>query len=142
VDPDLAPVMAHKLVELLGGRNKTQEKTPRKDTRSGQELSHTQVQGMADDMFAPPVNRAMKVLDRSFFQKTLPASAARIFKPQDIARCRKELQLSRDTLPNNRIQPVRPDPDAERAQKGGKCLVLKPEVVHDGKPLPAVDCWV
>ncbi|KAF3043310.1 tRNA(m(1)G37)methyltransferase [Didymella keratinophila] len=88
---------------------------------------------MADDMFAPPVNRAMKVLDRSFFQKTVPASAARIFKPQDIARCRKELQLSRDTLPNNRIQPVRPDPDAERAQKGGKCLVLKPEIVHDDR---------
>ncbi|KAJ4343230.1 tRNA(m(1)G37)methyltransferase [Didymella glomerata] len=88
---------------------------------------------MADDMFAPPVNRAMKVLDRSFFQRTVPASAARIFKPQDIARCRKELQLSRDTLPNNRIQPVRPDPDAARAQKGGKCLVLKPEVVHDDR---------
>lgn len=89
---------------------------------------------MADDMFAPPVNRAMKVLDRSFFQKTVPASAARIFKPQDIARCRKELQLSKDTLPNNRIQPVRTDPDAERAQKGGKCLILKPEIVHHGKP--------
>jgi tRNA (guanine37-N1)-methyltransferase len=89
---------------------------------------------MADDMFAPPVNRAMKVLDRSFFQRTVPASAARIFKPQDIARCRKELQLSRDTLPNNRVLPVRPDPDAERAQKGGKCLVLKPEIVHNGKP--------
>lgn len=88
---------------------------------------------MADDMFAPPVNRAMKVLDRSFFQKTVPASAARIFKPQDIARCRKELQLSKDTLPNNRIQPIRADPDADRAQKGGKCLVLKPEIVHDGK---------
>ncbi|KAF1359404.1 guanine(37)-N1-methyltransferase [Lizonia empirigonia] len=84
-------------------------------------------------MFAPPVNRAMKVLDRSFFQKTVPASAARIFKPQDIARCRKELQLSKDTLPNNRIQPVRPDPDADRAQKGGKCLVLKPEIVHDDR---------
>jgi tRNA (guanine37-N1)-methyltransferase len=89
---------------------------------------------MADDMFAPPVNRAMKVLDRSFFQKTVPASAARIFKPQDIARCRKELQLSKDTLPNNRIQPIRADPDAERAQKGVKCLILKPEIVHDGKP--------
>lgn len=89
---------------------------------------------MADDMFAPPVNRAMKVLDRSFFQKTVQTSAARIFKPQDIARCRKELQFSKDTLPNNRIQPVRPDPDAEQAQKGVKCLVLRPEIVHNGKP--------
>lgn len=88
----------------------------------------------ADDMFAPPVNRAMKVLDRSFFQKTLNASAARIFKPQDIARCRKELQFSKDTLPNNRIQPIRADPDPERAQQGSKCLLLKPEVVYNGKP--------
>ena len=74
----------------------------------------------------------MKLLDRSFFQKTVPASAARIFKPHDIARCRKELQLSKDTLPNNRVQPVRIDPDADRAKKGGKCLVLKPEIVHNG----------
>lgn len=88
---------------------------------------------MADEMFAPPVNRAMKVLDRSFFQKIVPASAARIFKPQDIARCRKELQLSKDTLPNNRIQPVRTDPDAEIAHRGGKCLILKPEIVYNGK---------
>lgn len=98
---------------------------------------------MADDMFAPPVNRAMKVLDRSFFKKTIPASAARIFKPQDIARCRKELQLSKDTLPNNRIQPIRTDPDAQRAAQGVKCLVLKPEVVHDGKsttPRDALRC--
>jgi hypothetical protein len=105
-------------------------------SRAVAHAKQTAKQGMADDMFAPPVNRAMKVLDRSFFQRTVPASAARIFKPQDIARCRKELQLSRDTLPNNRIQPVRPDPDAARAQKGGKCLVLKPEVVHDGSYPP------
>ncbi len=88
---------------------------------------------MADDMFAPPVNRAMKVLDRSFFQKTVRTSAARIFRPQDIARCRKELQVSKDTLPNNRVQPIRADPDAEHAQRGSKCLLLKPEIMHDGK---------
>ena len=91
---------------------------------------------MAEDMFAPPVNRAMKVLDRSFFQKTVPASAARIFKPQDIARCRKELQLSKDALLNSRIQPIRPDPDAEHAAAGAKCLLLKPEILASGKPLP------
>ncbi|EOA89056.1 tRNA(m(1)G37)methyltransferase [Exserohilum turcicum] len=82
------------------------------------------------DMFAPPVNRAMKVLDRGFFQKTIPTSAARIFNPKDISRCRKELTASRDTLPNNRVDPVRPDPDAQRAQTGVKCLLLRPEVVH------------
>jgi tRNA (guanine37-N1)-methyltransferase len=86
-----------------------------------------------DDMFTPPANRAMKVLDRSFFQKTILTSAARIFSPKDISRCRKELTASRDTLPNNRVDPIRPDVDAERAQKGSKCLVLRPEVLHNGE---------
>jgi tRNA (guanine37-N1)-methyltransferase len=87
----------------------------------------------SNDMFAPPINRAMQVLDRSFFQKTIPSSAARILSPKDISRCRKELTASHDTLPNNRFDPIRVDPDVERARKGGKCLVLRPEVVHDGE---------
>lgn len=85
------------------------------------------------DMFAPPVNRAMKVLDRSFFRKTIPTSAARIFSPKDISRCRKELSAGCDTLPTNRVDPIRADPDAEHAQKGSKCLLLRPEVVHSGE---------
>ncbi|RMZ66786.1 hypothetical protein GMOD_00002154 [Pyrenophora seminiperda CCB06] len=62
--------------------------------------------------------------------KTIPTSAARIFNPKDISRCRKELTASKDTLPNNRIDPIRADPDAERATKGSKCLLLRPEVLH------------
>ncbi|KAF2132893.1 hypothetical protein P153DRAFT_420784 [Dothidotthia symphoricarpi CBS 119687] len=87
----------------------------------------------APDMFAPPVNRAMKVLDRAFFHKTIPTAAARIFSPKDIARCRKELEKSQDTLPNPRLDPIRPDPDQERAQKGGRCLLLRPEVRPDDR---------
>ncbi|KAF2739276.1 guanine methyltransferase Trm5 [Polyplosphaeria fusca] len=85
------------------------------------------------DMFAPPVNRAMKVLDRSFFQKTVPISAARIFSPRDISRCRKELESSKDlpSLNLSRAMLVRPDPDATRAQSGGKCILLKPEILHN-----------
>ncbi|KAF2679364.1 hypothetical protein K458DRAFT_422398 [Lentithecium fluviatile CBS 122367] len=79
-------------------------------------------------MFAPPVNRAMKVLDRAFFHRTIPTAAARIFKNQDIARCRTELDRTHDAL-KNRISPVRPDPDDARARKGGKCLLLRPEIV-------------
>jgi len=94
---------------------------------------------MSSDMFAPPVNRAMKVLDRSFFNKTIPTSAARIFNPKNISRCRNELTASRDTLPGNRIDPIRPDVDPNKAQKGIKCLVLRPEVVHDGKCCVAYD---
>lgn len=84
-----------------------------------------------DDMFAPPVNRAMKVLDRSFFQKTVKTSAARVFNPKDISRVRADLMRSRDTL-QSRLGAIRPDADAARAAKGVKCLLLKPEVVHNG----------
>ncbi|CAI7669684.1 unnamed protein product [Penicillium bialowiezense] len=45
-------------------------------------------------MFRPPVNRAMRTLDRSFFRTTIPLSAARIFKPSDISNVRKELAKS------------------------------------------------
>ncbi|KAL5121397.1 tRNA(m(1)G37)methyltransferase [Pleosporales sp. CAS-2024a] len=87
----------------------------------------------ADAMFAPPAARAMTVLDRSVFHKTIATSAARIFHPRDIARCRKALAASRDTLPTRRVDPVRPDVDPERAAAGTKCLVLRPEVVHNDR---------
>lgn len=86
----------------------------------------------APDMFAPPVNRAMKVLDRAFFQKTVPTSAARIFNPRDIARCRTELDRSKDSLGLSRITPIRSDPSDEHAKKGSKCILLRPEVLHNG----------
>ncbi|PSN63110.1 hypothetical protein BS50DRAFT_530730 [Corynespora cassiicola Philippines] len=85
----------------------------------------------APDMFAPPVNRAMKVLDRAFFQKTVPTSAARIFNPRDIARCRTELDRSKDSLGLSRITPIRSDPSDEHAKKGSKCILLRPEVLHN-----------
>ena len=85
-----------------------------------------------NDMFAPPVNRAMRVLDRSFFQKTVPTSAARIFNNKDISRCRTELHKAKDALDLSRIAPIRPDPSEERAANGGKCILLRPEVIHKG----------
>ena len=90
-------------------------------------------------MFAPPVNRAMKVLDRSFFQKTVPTAAARIFNTKDISRCRTDLDRSHDAL-KNRLSPIRPDPDETRAQKGGKCLLLRPEIVPSGMTHLRRDC--
>jgi tRNA (guanine37-N1)-methyltransferase len=91
---------------------------------------------MSDDMFAPPVNRAMRVLDRSFFQKTVQTSAARIFNTKDISRCRKELEKSRDALLLHRIQTIRPDPSEERALKGGKCILLRPDLCRNGTTSP------
>lgn len=84
-------------------------------------------------MFRPPINRAMKTLDRAFFQKTIPTSAARILNTRDISVCRKELESSKDTLLQHHIAPIRPDPVEEVARAGGKCILLRPEIKHDGR---------
>ena len=80
-------------------------------------------------MFRPPVNRAMRVLDRSFFNKTVPVSAAAIFKISDISNVRKELTKSRDLLQLPRLGCIR---EIKVDDLMHKCLLLKEEVKHDG----------
>jgi tRNA (guanine37-N1)-methyltransferase len=90
--------------------------------------THVREESM-DDMLRPPVNHAMRTLDRAFFRKTVPISAARIFSNQHIALCRKELEKSEELLRYERVNLVQPDPEGE---SGRKCLLLKPEVRHNG----------
>src|SRR5438034_5286559 len=59
------------------------------------------------NMFRPPINRSMRVLDRSFFKKTVPLSAATVFENKLIASVRNELARSRDLLHVPRIMTVR-----------------------------------
>ncbi|KAF8540903.1 tRNA methyltransferase Trm5 [Trichophaea hybrida] len=73
-------------------------------------------------LFLPPINRAMKVLDRSFFQKSIPLSAAQIFQPKDISRVRKE--CASDLLRVKRVELMPEDPE----NKPKKLLLLRPEV--------------
>ncbi|KAH0550933.1 hypothetical protein GP486_007699 [Trichoglossum hirsutum] len=80
-------------------------------------------------LFRPPINRAMRVLDRSFFTKEVPLSAARIFDNRLITKFRTD--LSRDLLKLERISSVRVDPDPNNAEAGRKCLLLRPEVKVD-----------
>ncbi|KAL5360045.1 Met-10+ like-protein-domain-containing protein [Aspergillus floccosus] len=79
-------------------------------------------------MFRPPVNRAMRVLDRSFFKKTVPLSAATIFKNSDISRVRGELQKSRDLLNLPRLSSIR---EVKTEDAVRKCLLLKEGVKYD-----------
>ena len=79
-------------------------------------------------MFRPPVNRAMRVLDRSFFQKSIPISAARIRDNKQISKYRTE--LGHDTLRLDRMQTVRSVRDSEGQET--KALLLRPEVKQDG----------
>lgn len=82
-------------------------------------------------MFRPPINRAMRILDRSFFSKDIPLSAARVPSVQNISRCRSELERSRDLLKLSGVVTVRQDP--ELLDQGKKCLLLRPEIKHDGR---------
>ena len=81
-------------------------------------------------MFRPPINRAMRVLDRSFFQKKVPLSAARVFDNKKIAKLRSE--LGHDVLRLDRFQCVQ----SVRGSKGEehKALLLHPQIKPDGRP--------
>lgn len=83
---------------------------------------------LTSDMFRPPINRAMRALDRSFFKKSIPLSAARIRDSKQISKYRTE--LGHDVLRLDRMPAVRSvrDPDGQE----GKALLLKPEVKPDG----------
>ena len=80
-------------------------------------------------MFRPPINRAMRVLDRSFFQKKVPLSAARVLDKTKIAKLRSE--LGHDVLRLDRFQCVQ----SVRGSKGEehKALLLNPQIKPDGK---------
>ena len=82
----------------------------------------------------PPINRAMRILDRSFFKKTVPLAAARVFNNQHISQCRQTLEKSKDMLKLERgAASVRADPLPELGNTGKKCLLLREEIKADGE---------
>jgi len=91
---------------------------------------------MADEMFRAPIHRGMRVLDRTKFAKIVPLKAARIFDNKNISRVRSELERSKDALVRERLGSVHPDPDAELAKAGRKCILLRPEVATRQSPPP------
>ncbi len=85
-------------------------------------------------LFCPPIQRcAVAVLDRALFSKTVLIAAARVADKKNISRCRTQLDKTKELLHLERLTVVRDDPDPIMASKGGKCLLLKPEVKPDGK---------
>jgi tRNA (guanine37-N1)-methyltransferase len=83
---------------------------------------------MHSDM-RPPVNRAMRTLDRSFFRRVVPVSAARVLNNKDIAACRSQLMKSKDALELRRASTLRPVPGPP---SGLKCVLLDTNVKQDG----------
>lgn len=94
-----------------------------------------------DDMFRPPVNRSMRLLDRSFFVKDTSLSAARVLDIKNISKIRDRLMKSKDILALRQTLPVHPDPTPQLESTNGatgKCILLKPEVMHHGI-FPVID---
>lgn len=86
-----------------------------------------------ENMFRPPIVRsASAILDRALFSKTVPLAAARVLDRKNISKARHLLEKNKDLLRLERIGAVRDDPDTTIAAKGGKCLLLKPEIKVGG----------
>ncbi|MCJ1351620.1 MAG: tRNA(m(1)G37)methyltransferase [Icmadophila ericetorum] len=79
-----------------------------------------------DEMFRPPVNRSMRILDRSFFKKKVPLAAAQVLDNRRIPEVRTALK--EDILRVERISAVRVDPETKDKKTGAKSLYLKPEI--------------
>ncbi|KAL2037309.1 hypothetical protein N7G274_009998 [Stereocaulon virgatum] len=79
------------------------------------------------DMIRPPVNRAMRVLDRSFFRKNVILSAAKINDRKQISKIR--VDLDHDVLRVGRMQSVQSirGPQGEES----KAVLLHPRIKTD-----------
>lgn len=82
-------------------------------------------------MFRPPINRAMKSLDRAFFRKDVYLAAACVLDSKLIATYRNELHG--DILKLERLTPIRPIPAGIPADRNTKCLLLKPDIQIKGR---------
>ncbi|KAK5316244.1 tRNA(m(1)G37)methyltransferase [Exophiala xenobiotica] len=78
----------------------------------------------AAEIALPPVNRDMKVLDRSFFKRKVDTSALTIFNPKDIQKVKAKVTSSRDLLSATTIKPVIDD----ETTPGARCILLKPHI--------------
>ena len=104
-------------------------------------------------LFLPPVNRAMRVLDRSFFRKSMPLSAMIIMDPKKITSIKSKFE--NDLLKYNGVVAVKPvvskpkiggaeeirlledkqklsESDTENGRIVEKLLILHPRIKHDG----------
>ncbi|KAK8236213.1 guanine methyltransferase Trm5 [Phyllosticta capitalensis] len=81
----------------------------------------------AADLFRPPVNRAMRTLDRDAFRKTFPISAAVVKQNKDISSLRQALNQSNDALNIPRLSLLQTAPNMPH----NKCMLLRPDIKHD-----------
>lgn len=80
------------------------------------------------EVFRPPVDRSMRVLDRTFFQKTLPIAAATVFDDRNLSTVRGKVQNAGNLLGVFSIKAV----VADETVPGRKCVLLRPGILATG----------
>lgn len=90
------------------------------------------------NVFLPPVNRAMRTLDRAFFKKAIPLAAAHVFDPKNITKFQKECAKDVLRLPRTKTLIVEKD----EAGKERKLLLLRPGIKIDGMEKLRMISWV
>lgn len=80
------------------------------------------------EIFRPPVNRSMRVLDRNFFQKTLPIAAATVLDNRNLSEVRSKIQSAGNLLNVFSIKAVVSD----ETVPGRKCILLQPGILATG----------
>jgi hypothetical protein len=80
------------------------------------------------ELYRPPINRAMRVLDRSFFQKTIPIAAATVFEDRNISLVRGKVQSAGHLFGVFSIKSIVPD----ETVPGRKCVLLQPGIRATG----------
>lgn len=80
-------------------------------------------------LFRPPILRsASAILDRALFSKIIPITAARVHNLKHIGKYRDAFGATKELLVKERLRNVREDPEKSIADRGGKCMLLCPEV--------------
>ena len=80
------------------------------------------------EMLRPPINRALKELDRSLFEKIIPLSVAKVSDFKRISQLRQD--LGRDVFQIERKQGVVNLPQANG--QIGKGFLLRPDIKPEG----------
>ena len=87
-------------------------------------------------MLRPPLNRGLKVLDRSLFKSTIPIASATVFELKNISRIKNELMKSKDIMHEPGIMAVRSLQDIRDQELDikRKCVLLRQGIKAEGMP--------
>ncbi|ROW14712.1 hypothetical protein VPNG_03767 [Cytospora leucostoma] len=95
---------------------------------SNSEGADKQQEDIMMSLVRPPRMQPSTTLNKALFSMTVNLAAASVRDNKNLSKLRNNLAKSGDILPLERISAIIPDPDADLAAKGRKCLLLNPRI--------------